>query len=109
MNERERENSFRAFCEGVLLGMMMLDNRCIEKVIDVGPKFTTHAHNLIYATILGMYPRLTADQLTVCEDLAKTGVLADVGGPAYVARLVSDVTGIDDVMFFAEKLGDNDF
>lgn len=80
--------------ERALLGAILIDASCLDWVKDiVDPSdFYFEANRTIYETILALREcGAWIDAVVVAEDLARTGLLARVGGAAYMDQLVDAV------------------
>ena len=89
--------------ERALLGSIMLDNGALDAVAGtVGPDdFFADSHRLILQKIIGLSEKkLTADLVTLAEELSKSGTLEKIGGASYLAGL-SDGVPVGDYSFVA--------
>lgn len=80
--------------EQSVLGAMLLSKDAIADVVESLREidFYKPAHATIYGAILDIYGRgEPADAITIANYLSKTGVLANVGGAAYLHTLVASV------------------
>lgn len=82
--------------ERVVLGAIMLEEDCIEKVVRVitNPEvFYNENHRIIYSAILKLRENKTPiDILTVTDQLRKENKLADVGGAYVVTEITSEIS-----------------
>ena len=95
--------------EKAVLGALMIDKEAYVAVCEIlKPKsFYEPRHQKIYEAI----ERLSVnekpiDVLTVTEQLAKDGVIEEVGGPAYVAELSSKVATSANIVFHANIIAE---
>ena len=90
--------------EQSLLGGVMLDTRAWDQVADLvaAPDFYRADHRRLFAAI-GELSELSQppDAVTVGEHLQRQGKLDDVGGQAYLARLVRDTPGAANIRAYA--------
>ena len=94
-----------ARAEEAVLGAMLLDNSVIPKVTAIinETDFYCQKNRHIFSIIRAFYESgHTADQVTVCDAIAKAGKLDDVGGAAYIAGLVGDTATAANVEAHAE-------
>jgi hypothetical protein len=78
--------------EKALLGAMMLDDTCINKVRKCLPRFRDTSNRRIYNAICYLSDsEEPADQVTVSMELQSRGQLEDVGGAAAIASLVGEM------------------
>ncbi|MFQ5854221.1 MAG: replicative DNA helicase [Anaerolineae bacterium] len=77
-----------------VLGSLLIDHEAIIKIASFlrPDDFYRESHGLIYAAILRLFERReAADMVTVSDELERHDQLADVGGQAYLASLISRV------------------
>ena len=77
--------------EQSILGAVLLNNEMLATVRDLvgAADFYHTAHQMIYRAMLDLSDRgVAVDNLTLTEDLRSKGMLADIGGAAYLAELV---------------------
>jgi replicative DNA helicase len=92
-----------------LLGMLLIDNRNLEKVQDiVKPAFFSHpTHGRIYETIMRMIDKgLEAKATTLKDYFEKDEALAAVGGARYLVELATEVPLLNDVKDYAQTIYD---
>lgn len=80
--------------EQSLLGSIMIDAEAYDLVADRlrADDFYRDAHRLIYASVVRLQARgITADYLTICDDLELHGKLDEVGGAGYLTSLINYV------------------
>lgn len=80
--------------EEAVLGSMLLDPDAILKVADIlsADAFFRESHQQLFETIISLWNRHSAvDVLTVSNELERRGLLAKVGGEAFVGNLLSRV------------------
>ena len=95
--------------EKAVLGALMIDKDAYVAVCEIlkSKSFYEPRHQKIYEAI----ERLSVnenpiDVLTVTEQLAKDGVLEEIGGPAYVAELSSIVATSANIVFHASIIAE---
>lgn len=90
-----------------LLGSLLIDNGCYERVGDIITEhdFYRHEHRKIYAEICGFIDRMRpADVITVFEALDEKGT--DVGGLAYLGGLARNCPSSSNARRYAEIIRD---
>ncbi|NQU95298.1 MAG: replicative DNA helicase [Candidatus Omnitrophica bacterium] len=90
--------------EIAVLGSMLLDKEAIDHAIELldEPSFYKTAHAKIYSTIIKLYDKNKAvDIVTLVEELRNSGVLDEVGGPAYIASITSSIPTSANVEHYA--------
>ncbi|MDR1030154.1 MAG: replicative DNA helicase [Treponema sp.] len=93
--------------EQATLGALLLDKEAIATVIQYlrPDDFYSHANNKVYDAILHLFNKgLTADILTVSEELRQNGKLEEAGGPAYVASLTNVVPSSANIEYYAQTV-----
>ncbi|MHB9291614.1 putative replicative DNA helicase [Hollandina sp. SP2] len=96
-----------AMAEQATLGALLLDKDAIATAIQYlrPDDFYSHANNRVYEAILNLFNKgLTADILTVSEELRQNGKLEEVGGPAYVASLTNVVPSSANIEYYAQTV-----
>ncbi|MDR1986791.1 MAG: replicative DNA helicase [Treponema sp.] len=96
-----------AMAEQATLGALLLDKDAIATAIQYlrPDDFYSHANNKVYDAILNLFNKgLTADILTVSEELRQNGKLEEVGGPAYVASLTNGVPSSANIEYYAQTV-----
>src|SRR5258708_8211327 len=77
-----------------VLGSLVIDPEAIAQIADtlhVGD-FYRDVHGVIYGAMLHLYERRTpADFITLCDELARSGSLEEVGGMTYIDQLTDEV------------------
>ncbi len=95
--------------EKAVLGALMIDRDAYMEVCEILhiESFYEPRHQKIYAAIqqLSMEEK-PVDVLTVTEQLAKLGVLEEVGGPGYIAELSSRVATSANIEYHANIIAD---
>ncbi|MDR2398168.1 MAG: replicative DNA helicase [Spirochaetaceae bacterium] len=94
-----------AMAEQATLGALLLDKEAVATAIQYlrPDDFYSHANNKVYDAILNLFNQgLTADILTVSEELRLHGQLDAVGGPAYVASLTNVVPSSANIEYYAQ-------
>ncbi len=90
--------------EEAVLGAIMLEKDALISIIDIlkPESFYREAHQKIYAAILNLSQNEKAiDILTVADELRKTEVLNDIGGPVYISQLTNHVASSAHIEFHA--------
>jgi len=80
--------------EMAILGSMLLDKESIYQAVELLQEdcFYKEAHKKIYSAIIKLFSDNKAvDLITIIEELKNSGLLDEVGGPAYLAHLTSIV------------------
>ena len=101
----ERSLPHNLEAERAILGAVLVSPRALDTVADVLPErsFFRKEHQRIYAAMLAMSRRGEAiDHVTLHDELARTGALDDVGGPAYVSGLSDGVPQATNVKYYAK-------
>lgn len=91
--------------EEALLGSLLIDPDTIVQVATmVTPEdFYLQRHGWIYDAIRHLHDqRQPVDYLTVCDELARRGQLADVGGGVYISSLINAVPSAVHATTYAE-------
>lgn len=86
-----------AQAEQALLGALLANNKAYERVSDflTADHFADPIHGRIYAAIARRCEQnMLADPITLRAELEQSGALAEVGGTAYLAQLLSAMVGI---------------
>lgn len=86
------------------LGAVLLDNDAIDVVLEVleGDDFYREAHRLIFDAMLTLRLRGDPiDAITLTEEIRVTGVIEQVGGPAYLAELAMRVPTAANAAYYA--------
>jgi replicative DNA helicase len=95
--------------EQCVLGGMILSKRAIAAVIEVleAEDFYRPHHESIFRAVLDLYGRNEpADPITLTNELRELGVLAKVGGPAYINELVRAVPTAANAEYYAQIVHD---
>jgi replicative DNA helicase len=90
--------------ERSVLGAILLRNEAFNEAAEVidADDFYRDAHRRIFDKMVALSERNDAiDLITLKEELSRAGVLEDVGGPAYMARLVDGVPRSTNVGHYA--------
>jgi replicative DNA helicase len=77
-----------------LLASILLDPMCFDQVADsiTPPDFTRNAHSLIYTAMLALSAKgIGIDQITLAEELDRTGKLKDAGDYGYLVDLMTEL------------------
>lgn len=77
--------------EEALVGAALIDSSVIGQ-LDVAPEdFYIIRHGMIWTTLLELHKRGSGiDYVTVCEELDSKGKLGEIGGDAYIIKLIHD-------------------
>lgn len=92
-----------------LLGMLLIDNRNLERVQDiVKPAYFSHpTHGKIYETIQRMIDKgMEAKATTLKDYFEKDEALGAVGGARYLAELATEVPLLNDIADYARTIYD---
>jgi replicative DNA helicase len=95
--------------EQCVLGGMLLSKRAIAEVIEIldADDFYRPQHETVYRAVVDMYGRNEpADQITVGNYLRELGVLAKIGGAAYLSQLIQSVPTAANAEYYAEIVRD---
>jgi replicative DNA helicase len=90
--------------EKCVLGAILIDNPSFNQAAEVidADDFFRDAHRRIFEKMVGLSDRSQPiDPVTLKDELARTGELDDVGGPAYVASLTDGVPRSANVEHYA--------
>lgn len=91
--------------EQSVLGGMMLSKDAIADVVEAvrSTDFYRPAHELIFEAVTDLFGRgEPADAVTVSDELTKRGLLARIGGPAYLHELISSVPTAANAGYYAK-------
>lgn len=91
--------------EVAVLGSMMLDRDAITTAIEMlqPSHFYKESHNKIFSVIIKLFDENRAvDMVTIVEELKRSGLLDEVGGPAYITGLVSAVPTAANIVHYAK-------
>ena len=95
--------------EEALLGAILTDNRCVDLLdLEIDPKhFFIPVHGRIYEAVRNIINKgQVADSITLAQYFEKDTGLVDIGGPQYLRRLQSGVTGTSNVADYAKVIRD---
>lgn len=102
---------FSLEAEQSVLGAILLDSSCIDKVAEILPRpeyFHLGNHKLIYETLLDMFTQgRTIDFVTLLEELKKNSVFNDSNGKTYLMELAQIVPSISNIENYARIVRDN--
>ena len=90
--------------EEAVLGAMLLDKSCIEKIVDIllPDSFYATKHQYIYAAIRDLFNEAgVVDILTVTDKLRQREQLETIGGAFYLAKLTNRLSSSANVEFHA--------
>lgn len=91
--------------EIAVLGSMLLDKEAIVEAIEILDEFSFYkeAHRKIYSAVINMYDKNRAiDIVTLVEELKKSNALEEVGGPAYITSVVSNIPTSANIQHYAK-------
>ncbi len=92
-----------------VLGSMMLNKEAIGQVIPLlsEDSFYFPAHRLLYRTLLGLYEKgEPPDPVLVRRELQRAGLLDEVGGPQFLAKLMVAVPSATNIEYYARMVRD---
>ena len=96
--------------EKMVLGGMLMSSDAIAEVVNTGlsqEDFYSLAHERIFGAILDLYGKNSpTDTITVIEELRRKGVLQEVGGDAYVFRVIEYDSNSGSVSYYARIVKD---
>jgi replicative DNA helicase len=90
--------------EAAVLGSIVLDNECAGEIVQVitADAFYSRRHQLMYESMVALYDaRRAIDMLTLRDELAKRGILDEIGGVQYLAEVVESVPSSANAVFYA--------
>jgi replicative DNA helicase len=92
--------------EAAVLGSMIIDPECISEVVEhlTAEAFYRIEHRYIYDALVGLYEKnkgSVIDAVLLRDELEKRKQLEEVGGVAYLARLIDSVPSSANVMYYA--------
>lgn len=93
--------------ERLLLGTMLLDNKCIGDVISkLTPEmFYNQKHRIIFENIIRLYKSgVNADICSLNAFMMNNGLIEKAGGTVYIADLTSDVIGCSNAEFYMNNV-----
>lgn len=96
--------------ERSVLGSLLLDNNCFDDVCEIikPEHFHSDVHADVYRVIHELIDNgIAADTLTVTEKLDSLGILAGVGGPAFMLELLEAVPHAAHAVYYAQIVFDN--
>jgi replicative DNA helicase len=102
MTDRTLPHNLEA--EKCVLGAILIDNPSFNQAAEVidAEDFFRDAHRRIFEKMVGLSDRsLPIDPVTLKDELARSGELDEVGGPAYVASLTDGVPRSANVEHYA--------
>ncbi len=88
-----------------VLGSIIIDPEAYDLVADkITPEdFYRDTHRIIYETILSLAKRrVSADFITLCDELDRVGKLDVVGGAFYLTGLINDVPTSGNIEYYAD-------
>ncbi len=91
--------------ERSVLGAILIDNGMFDTAIEVirPEAFFRDAHRRLFEKMIALAERRDPiDPLTLTEELARSGELEEVGGPAYITSLVDGVPRATNVEYYAK-------
>ncbi|MFH1279555.1 MAG: replicative DNA helicase [Candidatus Eisenbacteria bacterium] len=93
--------------ERAVLGAILLDGECINRVLDylTEDTFYRDAHRKIFAAMLSLYERSEAIDLVTCsEELGRHGALEAAGGRLFLSSLLDEVATSANVSYHASRV-----
>jgi len=90
--------------EQAIIGAIMLDSPALNRVLEIigADDFYSPAHQKIFSSALDLYNSNTpCDIVTVSNNMQEKGELDKIGGRAYLAGLIEDVSSIANVYHYA--------
>src|SRR6476659_7166485 len=107
LSQRTPPHNYQA--EQALLGALLANNKAYERVSEfLAPEhFAEAAHGRIYRAIQRRVEAVQlADVVTLRPEFEHSGVLDEVGGPAYLAQLLTAMVGIINAGEYARLVHD---
>lgn len=96
---------FSIEAEAAVLGSMLIDSKCIPKVLPKLPRseaFFQSSHRIIYDTIVKLYlGNVPIDAIALRTELKEQGKLKEVGGVDYIAKILDSVPSSANVAYYA--------
>ena len=96
--------------EESVLGAMLLSRDAIAEVVEVldPDHFYKPAHGHVFDAVMGLYSSgQPVDAVTVAEELQRSGLLADIGGPATLLDLQATTPAISNAAHYAKIVEDH--
>lgn len=93
--------------ERLLLGSMLMDNKCIGDVISklTSEMFYNPKHRMIFENIIRLYKSgVNADICSLNAFMMNNGLIEKAGGPAYIADLTTEVAGCSNAEFYMNNV-----
>jgi len=90
--------------EEALIGSVFINNEGLYKIIDIVSKedFYNPANKEIFGAIISLFnERSPIDLVTITEHLDSKGIMDEVGGPAYLSRVVNSVPTASHIVQYA--------
>lgn len=90
-----------------LLGSMLLSREAIGEVIPLLKEeaFFNPSHRLIFRALIRLYTsNQPPDPVILCRELERMGVLDQVGGPQYIAKLMTAVSSPANATYYAKTV-----
>jgi replicative DNA helicase len=100
----EKNLPYSLDAERSVLGSILIENQAINRAQEIlrDSDFYRDTHRKIYKVMENLSERATAiDEITLKEELARTGELESVGGPAYIASLADGVPSPKNIEYYA--------
>ena len=97
--------------EAAVLGSMMIDPECIGHVVEVLERdaFYRIEHRLIFDALIGLYEKnkgVGIDAVLLRDELVKRHQLEEVGGVAYIAKILDSVPSSANVSYYSGVVKD---
>jgi replicative DNA helicase len=91
--------------EMAVLGAMLIEKEAVPKALEIVNEkhFYRESHRRIFEVIKSLYlENVPIDTITVTEELKNRNLLAEVGGAAYIATLINNVSTAANVEHYAK-------
>jgi len=99
----ERMPPYAEDAEKAVVGSLLIDGEAIFE-IDLNPNdFFTDQNKLVFESCQNLFKKQVGiNQITVARDLAQRDKLEEIGGAAYLSRLVAEVPTSAHIVYYAE-------
>ncbi len=105
--DSDRKPPYSLSAEMSVLGAMLLSKEAISQIIPIIKEeaFFHPPHRLIFRALLKIYTEnQPPDPVLLRRELERMGVLEEIGGPQYLAKLMSVVTSPTNVEYYAKTV-----